>query len=136
MLALVERARDAARESAKVASQLEVSVMEFIFTRGLRGEPQKDTEIGPVPESWDVVPMGSLGRVGNGSTPKKTVSAYWDGGSFPWLTSAKVYDREIEEADQFVTDIALRECYLPKLEPGALLIAITGQGNARALRSA
>ncbi len=29
--------------------------MHKLFTEGLRGEPQKQTEIGPVPESWEVV---------------------------------------------------------------------------------
>ena len=28
--------------------------MRELFTRGLRGESQKETEIGLVPESWDV----------------------------------------------------------------------------------
>lgn len=103
--------------------------MRDLFTRGLRGEPQKETEIGPVPESWNVVPLGSLGRIGNGSTPKKSVYDYWEGGTFPWLTSAKVYDRDIEAADQFVTKTALDECHLPIVKPGAVLIAITGQGK-------
>jgi type I restriction enzyme S subunit len=28
--------------------------MRDLFTRGLRGEPQKETEIGPVPEGWEI----------------------------------------------------------------------------------
>lgn len=115
--------------SIESAIELKNAVMQALFTRGLRGENQKKSEIGSIPENWDVVSLGSLGRVGNGSTPKKDVHAYWDGGHFPWLTSAKVYDREIVEADQFVTQVALRECHLPIVEPGAILIAITGQGK-------
>lgn len=111
------------------ASALKRAAMNALFTRGLRGEGQKETESGPVPESWEVVPLGSLGKVGNGSTPKKTIPAYWNGGTFPWLTSAKVYDREIKFADQFVTDVALAECHLPRVQPGAVLMAITGQGK-------
>lgn len=110
-------------------TELKRVTMESLFTRGTRREPQKETEIGRVPMSWDVVRLGSLGRIGNGSTPKKSVESYWDGGNFPWLTSAKVYDREIVAADRFVTEAALRECHLPQLEPGAVLIAITGQGK-------
>ena len=110
-------------------TDLKRAAMRALFTRGLCGEAQKETEIGPVPESWDVVPMGSLGRIGNGSTPKKSVEEYWNGGTYPWLTSAKVYDREIESASQFVTETALKECHLPQLSPGAVLIAITGQGK-------
>jgi type I restriction enzyme S subunit len=108
---------------------LKRAAMHQLFTRGLRGEAQKETAIGRMPESWEVVPLGSLGRVGNGSTPKRSVREYWEGGTFPWLTSAKVYDREILAADQFVTETALLECHLPKIDPGAILMAITGQGK-------
>jgi type I restriction enzyme S subunit len=113
----------------EAALNLKRAAMRELFTCGLRGEAQKETEIGPIPEIWDAVPLGSLGRVGNGSTPKKSVPEYWKSGTYPWLTSAKVYDREIVEADQFVTEQALRECHLPQIDPGAILIAITGQGK-------
>ena len=108
---------------------LKRAVMQTLFTRGLKGERKKETEIGPLPESWDVVHLGTLGRIGNGSTPRKATSEYWAGGTYPWLTSAKVYDRNIIEADQFVTEFALAECHLPRIKPGAVLIAITGQGK-------
>ena len=115
--------------SLATAQALKRAGMHTLFTRGLRGEEQKETEVGPMPESWDVVQLGSLGRIGNGSTPRKATSGYWAGGTYPWLTSAKVYDRNIEEAEQFVTELALTECHLPRIKPGAVLIAITGQGK-------
>lgn len=34
------------------------SAMQHLFTHGLHGEPLKQTEIGPMPESWEVVPLG------------------------------------------------------------------------------
>lgn len=117
-----EAAVQAGRDLKQVATRL-------LFTCGLRGEDQRATEIGLVPASWEVVPLGSLGKIGNGSTPKRSVEAYWNGGTFPWLTSAKVYDREIEAADEFVTEAALDECHLPRVQPGAVLMAITGQGK-------
>ncbi|PIG95924.1 restriction endonuclease subunit S [Deinococcus sp. UR1] len=105
------------------------SAMHTLFSRGLRGEPQRDTEIGPVPEGWEVVRMGSLGKIGNGSTPKKSISAYWNDGVMPWLTSGVVHDREINDSAQMVSSKALKECHLPLVQPGAILIAITGQGK-------
>ncbi|OGT58377.1 MAG: hypothetical protein A3E01_19295 [Gammaproteobacteria bacterium RIFCSPHIGHO2_12_FULL_63_22] len=117
-------------ESAiETAMKLKRAAMRELFTRGLRGEAQRETEIGLLPESWEVTALGSLGKIGNGSTPKKTVLAYWKGGTFPWLNSAKVYDREIKSADRFVTAAALSECHLPRVQPGAVLMAITGQGK-------
>ena len=109
--------------------ELKRAAMQTLFTRGLRGEAQKETEIGLVPEGWEVVNLGALGRIGNGSTPKRATSHYWIGGTYPWLTSAKVYDRNIVVAEQFVTESALKECHLPRIKPGAVLIAITGQGK-------
>lgn len=111
------------------SAELKSAISARLFTRGLRGEAQKETELGFVPDSWKVVRLGDLGRVGNGSTPRRTNSDYWKDGTYPWLNSAKVYDREIISADQFVTATALAECHLPKIQPGALLMAITGQGK-------
>jgi len=125
----VRRAIEIHEKALVRTRELKRASMQSLFTTGLRGEERKDSPIGPLPASWDVVPLGTLGRIGNGSTPKKSVEAYWEGGHFPWLTSAKIHDREIVEADQFVTAMALRECHLPIVEPGAVMIAITGQGK-------
>lgn len=108
---------------------LKQSTMQQLFTHGLRGEPLKDTAIGPMPESWQVVALGDFGRIGNGSTPKKTTPEYWRNPTTPWLTSAKVHDGIIRSADQFVSDAAVKECHLPIVPAGSLLVAITGQGK-------
>ena len=108
---------------------LKQSAMQHLFTQGLRGEPLKDTAIGPMPESWKVISLGHFGRIGNGSTPKKTTPEYWRNPTTPWLTSAKVHDGIIRSADQFVSDVAVKECHLPIVPAGSLLVAITGQGK-------
>ncbi len=43
------------RTAEAMAQELKRAAMHDLFTRGLRGEAQKETEIGLVPESWDVV---------------------------------------------------------------------------------
>ena len=43
-----------------VAQDLKKAVMQILFTHGLRGEAQKKTEIGPVPESWELCPLETL----------------------------------------------------------------------------
>lgn len=54
--------------SARTAEKLKRAAMRELFTRGLRGEPQKDTEIGPVPESWRVVSLSSIAQVRGGTS--------------------------------------------------------------------
>jgi len=129
VLGVVQRAMEQQERLLALTAELKKALLHQIFTAGLRGEPQKQTEIGPVPESWEVVPLGSLAKVGNGSTPKRDNDGYWEGGSIPWLNSAKIHERFITQADQFVTELAVKESHLPHVKPGSLLIAITGQGK-------
>ena len=129
ILSTVQRAIEAQERIIQTTTELKKALMHKLFTEGLRNEPKKQTEIGPVPESWEVVELGSLAKVGNGSTPKRANEAYWEGGTIPWLNSTKIHDRFITEADQFVTPQAVKECHLPRVAPNSLLIAITGQGK-------
>lgn len=129
VLSLVQRVIEQEERLIALMAELKKSLMHKLFTEGLRGERQKQTEIGSVPESWVIKPLGVLAKIGNGSTPKRDNARYWEGGSIPWLTSGKIHERFIREADEFVTELAAKECHLPCVKPGGLLIAITGQGK-------
>lgn len=129
VLSLVQRAIEQQERLIVLTAELKKALMHKLFTEGLRGEPQKQAEIGLIPESWEIAPLGSIAKIGNGSTPKRDNSAYWDGGHIPWLNSAKIHERFIKSADQFVTEQAVKECHLPNVPAGSLLVAITGQGK-------
>lgn len=129
VLLKIQRAIETQDRMIQSLRDLKKSTMQHLFTHGLRGEKTKITEIGEIPESWDVVPLEIMGRVGNGSTPKKTNLAYWTNGTIPWLTSGKIHEGVIKAPDQFVSLKAKRECHLPTVRKGGLLIAITGQGK-------
>lgn len=136
--AILNAVDDAIEASQAVIEQLQVTRRELagdLLTRGLPGRHAafKLTEIGEVPESWDVRPLGELGRVGNGSTPSRNRSDYWEGGTIPWLPTGKVNDRNVIAAEQFVTEKALAECSIRLLPPGTLLVAMIGQGRTRGL---
>ena len=54
---VLSRVRDAIKvqdRSVAASQALKRASMEALFTRGLRGEAQRETEVGPVPESWGV----------------------------------------------------------------------------------
>ena len=63
IVAALSRVREAVKmqhQSIVLAQDLKRAAMRTLFTRGLRGEAQKETEIGPVPESWEVVNFASV----------------------------------------------------------------------------
>lgn len=57
VLGLVQRALEQQERLIALTTELKKTLLHKLFTEGLRGEPQKQTEIGPVPESWDVVEL-------------------------------------------------------------------------------
>jgi type I restriction enzyme S subunit len=50
----VRAALDAEGKAERTAQELKTAAMRELFTRGLRGEAQKESEIGLVPDSWEV----------------------------------------------------------------------------------
>jgi type I restriction enzyme S subunit len=46
-----------------LTAELKKALLHRLFTQGLRGEPQKQTEIGPMPESWEQRPLEQAGEV-------------------------------------------------------------------------
>lgn len=58
VLGLVQRALEQQERLIALTTELKKTLLNQIFTEGLRGEPQKQTDIGPVPESWEAAPLG------------------------------------------------------------------------------
>ena len=119
----------------KLLEEQKQAIIHRAVTRGLdpnvRLKPSGVEWLGDVPEHWETWQIGHFSRVGNGSTPSRGNSAYWGSGHYPWLNSAYANQENVTQADQFVTDTALRECHLPIVPPGSVLVAITGQGKTR-----
>jgi type I restriction enzyme S subunit len=55
VLGVVQRAIDQQERLLALTAELKKTLLHQLFTQGLRDEPQKQTEIGPVPVSWEVV---------------------------------------------------------------------------------
>nr|WP_242518305.1 restriction endonuclease subunit S [Thiorhodovibrio winogradskyi] len=65
--------------------------MHKLFTEGLRNEPQKQTEIGPIPESWEVLPLSDCAVVQTGIAKGRTVKEE-EAVEVPYLRVANVQD--------------------------------------------
>lgn len=119
----------------KLLEEQKRAIIHRAVTRGLdpnvRLKPSGVEWLGEVPEHWEVWQIGHLAVVGNGSTPSRGNSAYWTKGTYPWLNSSSVNAGTVTTSDQFVTEEALRECHLPRVPAGSVLVAITGQGRTR-----
>lgn len=60
ILSTVQRAIKAQERIIQTTTELKKALLHKLFTEGLRNEPQKQTEIGLIPESWEVVNLGDV----------------------------------------------------------------------------
>lgn len=67
VLGLVQRAVEQQERLIALATELKKTLLHKLFTEGLRGEPQKQTDIGPVPQSWEAATLGDLACKPDGS---------------------------------------------------------------------
>jgi type I restriction enzyme S subunit len=63
VLGLVQRGMEQQERLIALTTDLKKALLHQLFTAGLRGEPQKQTEIGPVPQSWEKRPLEQAGDV-------------------------------------------------------------------------
>lgn len=113
------------------ATELKNAAMRELFTRGLRGEAQKDSEIGPIPESWLADPISAHYSVASGGTPSRDNATYWKGGTIPWVKTTEVGYCTITETEERITTEGLANSAAKMLPIGTLLMAMYGQGVTR-----
>ncbi len=71
ILSTVQRAIEAQERIIQTTTELKKSLMHKLFTEGLHNEPQKQSEIGPIPESWEVVPFEQFATLQRGYDLRK-----------------------------------------------------------------
>ena len=131
LLQRVEKLIDVQSNEVGTAQELKRAAMRELFTKGLRGEPQKQTDIGLVPESWDVSSIGQHFQVASGGTPSRNVPEYWSGGTIPWVKTTEVSYCSINSTEEHITQSALANSAAKMFPVGTILMAMYGQGVTR-----
>jgi type I restriction enzyme S subunit len=84
-----------------------------------------------IPEHWRTARLRYVARIGNGTTPSRDRSDYWDNGTVPWLASGQVNDYIVRQARQFITPVAQKDASLRVLQAGSVIVGLYGQGKTR-----
>ncbi|MBL8761453.1 MAG: restriction endonuclease subunit S [Phycisphaerae bacterium] len=119
-LAAVERARGAAQARLAAAEALPAAYLREVFE-------------GPQASGWEAVTIRDLAETCSGATPPRGHKSYF-GGDIPWVKTGELQDGPVcadGSTEETVSPEALRDCSLPLLPPGTLLIAMYGQGKTR-----
>ncbi len=130
VLCTVQQAKDARQRELKLERERKAALMEYLFTRGTHNEPRKQTEIGEMPESWDVgslakivQPNGGIKRGPWGGSIKKEIFVE---------TGYKVYEQrnvianDFSLGSYFVDDDKFNELADFRVQAGDILITAAG----------
>ena len=124
ILSTVQQAIEAQERIIQTTTELKKALMQKLFTEGLRNESQKQSEIGPVPESWEVVPLSAVCAFQSGGTPSKKNPKFWEG-SIPWVSPKDMKRPRLNDATDHISQEGLDSG--SKLAPaGSVFVVVRG----------
>jgi type I restriction enzyme S subunit len=108
---------------------LKSATMAKLFREGLRGEPLKQTEIGEIPESWEVKPVSAVSDAVSGGTPSKQRTDWWSG-SIPWASPKDMKKLRLRDTEDHITPEAA-EAGSRIVPPKTVFIVVRGMVLAK-----
>ncbi|MGN5087065.1 restriction endonuclease subunit S [Aeromonas hydrophila] len=85
----------------------------------------KSSELGQIPEDWEVFCIGDECHTYSGGTPSTSNKDYY-GGSIRWITSSDLNKGQIFEVEGRITDLGLQFSSAKEIKAGSFLIALYG----------
>ncbi|HVT39846.1 MAG TPA: restriction endonuclease subunit S [Gemmatimonadaceae bacterium] len=113
------------RQSESATANLKRAAMRALFARGLRDEPQKETEFGPVPESWDVLLLKECCSVQTGVAKGRRL-ADSEIAEVPYLRVANVQDGHLDLTEMKTITIRKSELGRYRLQDGDVVLTEGG----------
>jgi len=127
ILSSVDDAIQATQAVIDQTRRVKQGLMHQILTRGIGHTRFKQTEIGEIPEEWDVVQLSDIGTLSSGSTPLRREKSYFcNTGGHYWVKTMDLTDGIVLQTDEKITDKALAETSCKLNSPGTIMIAMYG----------
>ncbi|MDA8129633.1 MAG: restriction endonuclease subunit S [Betaproteobacteria bacterium] len=85
-----------------------------------------NSEIGPVPEGWEMKSIGDVVSVKGGATPSTKSPEYWDGGTHCWATPkdmSRLSHPVLLDTERHITDAGINGISSGLLPPGTVLLS-------------
>jgi len=85
-----------------------------------------DSELGEIPEGWEVKAIGDLAEVVGGSTPRTGIPEYWEGGTHHWATPKDLSGLRVPvllDTERKITDAGLAQISSGLLPAGTVLLS-------------
>ncbi|AKB75038.1 Type I restriction-modification system, specificity subunit S [Methanosarcina lacustris Z-7289] len=88
-------------------------------------EGYKKTELGVIPEDWQIVKLSEISKTYSGGTPSKSKVEYF-GGNIPWVKSGELNKGLIFTTEEFISELGLNNSSVKWVPQNSILIAMYG----------
>ncbi len=117
VLAAVQQAVEQQQRLIALTAELKKSLMRKLFTQGIRGESQKETEIGPIPKSWQMISFGDVLKIAQYGLSVRA----GDVGRYPMLRMTNQVDGKIVPGGLKFVDLVENDLRKFRVLPGDVL---------------
>ena len=134
VLETVDNAIEKTERIIKKYKRIKQGLMQELLTKGIDENGQirneethrfKDSPLGRIPEEWEVVELGEVGKIASGSTPDTSKPEFWDG-NIIWITPddlSKLNTRYIHTSKRRITEKGLKNCSAKLIPPNSIVIS-------------
>lgn len=90
----------------------------------------KKTDIGKIPEDWNLKQIKDFTEVVSGGTPSTNIEEYW-GGDIKWMSSGELNLKRVHDVNGRITEIGLNKSATKIVPSNCVLVGLAGQGKTR-----
>jgi type I restriction enzyme S subunit len=126
ILSTVDAKIEVIHQRISQTQNLKKGLMQSLLTKGVGHTEFKNSPLGEIPMSWEVVKLGEVCQTFAGGTPKRSNEAYYKNGTIPWVKSGEVDDSNINLTEEHVTELAIKESSTKLIKANSILIALYG----------
>jgi type I restriction enzyme, S subunit len=126
ILSTVDEQIDSVDELIQKNKELKKGLMQQLLTKGIGHTKFKKTEIGEIPEEWEVRRIIDIADTTSGGTPSRAKKEYYINGIYPWVKTGELYSKYIRETEEYITEEALKKSSAKLVPVNTVIIAMYG----------
>ena len=105
---------------------------------GHEGVRMVESELGPIPEGWEIRPIGDCFKIVGGATPSTTRPEFWEVGTINWYTPSDLTDHKemfISRSQRKITGVGLDNCSARLFPAGSVMMTSRATLGVRAVNT-
>jgi type I restriction enzyme, S subunit len=125
ILSSVDKAIEKTEEIIEQTEKVKKGLMQQLYTKGIGHTKFKNTEIGEIPEEWEVLAVKDVANTTSGGTPSRNNPEYFNG-SIPWIKTGELKEKYIYDTEEKITEEAVKNSSAKLVPKNSVIVAMYG----------